>query len=149
MVVPKTRNPKNTKWEKVVRVDTSGIPEELNALAKECVDAAYVVHSTLGPGLLEAVYEACLAYELRKRGHKVEVQVCLPVTYGELKLEAGLRIDMLVDGILIIEVKSALRMHPVYEQQLLNYLKLARKQLGLLINFNVANIGEGIKRKVR
>lgn len=128
--------------------DWEPIPVELNELTGAIVDAAFTVHSKLGAGLLESVYEACLAHELRKRGFKVETQVSLPVQYDDLKLEAGLRIDLLVDNRVIVEVKSVLQMHPVFEAQLLTYLRLSGQRVGLLINFNVANIADGIKRKV-
>ncbi len=113
------------------------------------MDAAYCVHKAIGPGLLESVYEVCLAHELRKRGLHVDTQVQLPVTYDSVRLEAGLRIDILVERQLVLELKSVLQMHPVFEAQLLSYLKLANLRLGLLINFNVRNIGDGIKRLAR
>lgn len=125
------------------------MPEELDRLARTSVDAAYCVHKAIGPGLLESVYEVCLAHELRKRGLHVDTQVQLPVTYDSVRLEAGLRIDILVERQLVLELKSVLQMHPVFEAQLLSYLKLANLRLGLLINFNVRNIGDGIKRLAR
>ena len=132
-----------------MQTDWEPIPAGLNDLSKVVVDAAFTVHSQLGPGLLESVYEACLAHELRKRGHSVLTQVLIPVTYDSIELDAGLKLDLLIDGQLIVEVKSVLQFHPVYEAQLLTYLKFAGIRLGLLINFNVTNIGDGIKRKVR
>ena len=110
------------------------------------VDAAYVVHSTLGPGLLESVYETCLAYEIEKRGLSVKRQVDLPVRYGEVTLDAALRIDLLVEDVLVVETKAAEAMHPVHTAQLMTYLKLTNRRLGLLINFNVPLIRDGIKR---
>jgi GxxExxY protein len=124
------------------------VPADVELLAKDVVDAAYRVHRELGPGLLESVYEACLDHELRKRGCKVETQVPVPVVYDGLRLDAGLRLDLLVGGRLIVEVKSVERMNPVYDAQLLTYLKLTGLRLGLLINFNVGVIKKGINRVV-
>ena len=124
------------------------IPQYLEVLAKETVDAVYQVHTTLGPGLLESVYERCLAYELSTRSIRVEAQVPFPVFYKDIKLDAGLRIDLLIEDQLIVEVKSVEIMHPVFEAQLLTYLKLTGRRLGFLINFNVPLIKDGIKRMV-
>ena len=122
------------------------ISPETERIARVTVDAAFKVHKTLGPGLLESVYEACLAYELQKRGVAVETQVPLPVIYDGTRLDAGLRLDMLVEKQLIVELKSVEKWNPVYEAQLLTYLKLTGHRLGLLINFNVPLIKDGIKR---
>jgi len=122
------------------------VPPETERAARAAVDAAYQVHHTLGPGLLESVYEACLAYELRQRGLDVQTQVALPVVYAQVRVEAGLRLDMLVERRLIIEVKAVETVHPVHEAQLLTYLKLTGHRLGLLINFNVPFIKQGIRR---
>lgn len=124
------------------------IPEEIDKVAAEVVDAAFKVHKVLGPGLLESVYEECLAYELEKRGIKIERQLSLPIVYEEMRLDAGLRLDMLVDQKVIVEIKSVEKMNPVYEAQVLTYLKLSGLRLGLLINFNVPVIKYGIKRIV-
>ncbi len=124
-------------------------PEHLERIARETIDAVYKVHKTLGPGLLESVYEKCLAYELTKRGLAVETQLPFPIEYDGVKLDAGLRIDMLVDHELILELKSVDAMHPVFEAQLLTYMKLTGRRLGLLVNFNVPLIKHGIKRMVR
>lgn len=124
------------------------ISAEINALSGEIVDAAYRVHSALGPGLLESVYETCLAYELTKRGCKVDRQFSVPITYDGNRLDAGLRLDLLVGGEIIVEVKAVERILPVHEAQLLSHLKLAEKQLGFLINFNVPIIKDGIKRRI-
>ncbi len=123
-----------------------GPGEEWDAVAKVVVDAAFRVHSELGPGLLESVYEVCLAHELGKRGLQVERQVLLPVVYDGVKIEAGLRIDLLVDGKLIVELKAVENLLPVHKAQVLTYLKLSRRRLALLINFNVPLIKDGIKR---
>jgi GxxExxY protein len=122
------------------------IPAELDILARTVVDAAFKVHTELGPGLLESVYQACLQHELRKRGLHVESQVALPITFDGLLIEAGLRIDLLVESKLIVEVKATEENHPVHQAQLLTCLKLSQKRLGLLINFNVPRIRDGIKR---
>jgi GxxExxY protein len=124
------------------------IPAELDAVARAIVDCASRVHSQLGPGLLESVYEICLAHELNKRGLRVETQIVLPVKYDGLQIDAGLRLDLLVEREIVVELKAAETHHPVFEAQLLTYLKLSHKRLGLLINFNVPRIRDGIKRMV-
>ncbi|HMJ88779.1 MAG TPA: GxxExxY protein [Candidatus Acidoferrum sp.] len=124
------------------------ISAELNAVVRAVVDGAFRVHSQLGPGLLESVYETCLVHELHKRGLHVERQLALPVLYDGLKVDAGLRLDLLVEGEIVVELKAAEVHHPVYEAQLLTYLKLSSKRLGFLINFNVPKIRDGIKRMI-
>ena len=124
------------------------ISAEVERLATEVVDAAYKVHKTLGPGLLESVYEVCLAHGLRKRGIAVQTQVTLPVVYQGTRLDAGLRLDMLVGGEIVVELKVVEEMKPLFESQLLTYLKLSGHRLGFLINFNVPVIKDGIKRLV-
>jgi len=106
------------------------------------------VHSELGPGLLESAYEACLAQELREAGADVETQVPLPLVYEGVKLEIGYRIDMLVDGLVVVEVKSVDAIAPIHQAQVLSYLKLSGKGLALLINFNTVHLKEGIRRFV-
>ena len=113
------------------------LPTETEQLAKITVDSAYKVHATLGPGLLESVYETCLTHELRKRGIAIETQVAIPVVYDGIRLEAGLRIDLLVNKQLLVEVKAVEEMNRVFKAQVLTYLKLTGLRLGLLINFNV------------
>jgi len=120
----------------------------LNEISRDIVDAAMKVHSTLGPGLLESAYEGCLIYELRKRGHMVLHQVSLPATYDGIKIDVGYRIDLLVDEAVIIELKCVEKLLPIHEAQLLTYLKLSGKKIGLLINFNVPHLKDGIKRLV-
>jgi GxxExxY protein len=110
---------------------------EINEITGQIVDASIKVHTRLGPGLLESAYEACLAYELRKRGLDVGVQVPLPIHYEDVKLEVGYRLDLLVESSVIVELKSVEKMIPLYDAQLLSYLKLSGKKIGLLINFNV------------
>ena len=108
------------------------------------VDAAFKVHTTLGPGLLESVYLAVLAYEIEKRGLSVAREVPIPVQYDSLVFEEGFRADLLVAERVIVEVKSVERSHPVHKKQLLTYLRLARKRLGLLINFGAPLLKEGV-----
>ena len=110
------------------------------------VDAAYAVHHALGPGLLESVYEVCLVHELTERGLKVERQVVLPVTYDDVRLDAGLRLDLVVNGCLVVELKAIEALLPVHKAQLLTYLKLSGHRLGLLLNFNFSVIKDGIQR---
>lgn len=112
------------------------------------LDAAFAVHRTLGPGLLESTYEICMEHELRMRGNDVKRQVALPVVYDTIKLDAGYRIDLLIDGTVIVEVKSVDAIAPVHEAQVLTYLKLSERRLGYLINFNVALLKEGIRRLI-
>lgn len=104
------------------------------------------VHTALGPGLLESAYETCLAYELRQRGLRVETQVTLPVKYDGVELDAGYRLDLLVESRVIVELKAVEKTIPLHEAQLLSYLKLSRRKVGLLINFNVERLKDGIKR---
>jgi len=122
--------------------------DELEELAKVLVDAIVRVHKALGPGLLESAYQACLAHELRKRGLGVACEAQLPVRYDGLEIEAGYRIDMLVEEEIIVENKSVQALAPIHEAQLLTYLKLSGRRLGFLINWNVALIKDGIKRMV-
>lgn len=124
------------------------ISADLNALSRVLVDSAYTVHSRLGPGLLESVYETCLAYELTKRRLSVKRQVVVPVFYDDIRIDEGFRIDLVVENAIIVEIKSVERPLPVFEAQLLTYLKLADKRLGFLMNFNVSRFKDGIKRMV-
>lgn len=119
-----------------------------NAVARQIVDAAYRVHITLGPGLLESVYEAALAYELEKRGLRVSRQQAIPVVYEEVRIQMGFHADLLVEDQAIVEIKAVETIAPVHKKQLLTYLKLADKRLGLPIDFNVAPIKQGITRIV-
>ncbi|HQU82825.1 MAG TPA: GxxExxY protein [Pyrinomonadaceae bacterium] len=119
-----------------------------NEIAKITVDCAFKVHKTLGPGLLESVYQAALAYELRKRGLQVVVEKPIPVVYEEVKLEVGFRADLIVENKVVVEIKSVEAIAPVHSKVLLTYLRLTNKKLGLLINFNVDLIKDGIKRVV-
>ena len=119
-----------------------------NELSRVIVDSAFKIHTTLGPGLLESVYEAVLAQELRMRGLNVEIQQAIPVVYEGVQLEIGFRADLVVNGKVVIEVKSVEAVTPVFAKQLRTYLRLMDKRLGLLINFNVNLIKEGITRVV-
>ena len=126
----------------------SPIPSETERIGKIVLDAAYRVHTALGPGLLESVYETCIAYEIRTNGLLVETQVAIPVTYKDVRLEGGLRLDFLVEKCVIVEIKAVETMNPVYEAQLLTYLRLTGIRLGFLINFTVSHLKDGIKRMV-
>ncbi|MDV2991553.1 MAG: hypothetical protein N4J56_001207 [Chroococcidiopsis sp. SAG 2025] len=117
-----------------------------NEIAKEIVDGAYKIHTTLGPGLLESVYETVLAYELERRGLGVVRQQAIPVVYESVRLEEGFRADIIVASKVIIEIKSVEMLAPVHKKQLLTYLRLTNKKLGLLINFGSALIKDGIHR---
>ena len=120
----------------------------LNGITDQIIRAAINVHKTLGPGLLESAYEACLAYELIQDGLKVEQQKPLPIIYKEVQLECGYRLDLLIEDTVIVEIKSVDKLAPIHEAQLLSYLKLADKRVGLLINFNVQLLKHGIRRLV-
>jgi GxxExxY protein len=122
------------------------IPEKLNTIGKLIVDSANTVHKNLGPGLLEKVYEICFCYELTKRGLSYKRQIDIPVRYDDLIFDEGLRLDVLVEGEVICELKAIETVNPVWQAQILSHLKLTDKRLGYLINFNVVNIGSGIKR---
>jgi GxxExxY protein len=121
---------------------------ELNIISGQIIDAAMKVHSSLGPGLLESTYEACLLYELHKRGLNAIQQVEFPVVYEGVKINVGYRIDMLVENEVIVELKAVVEISPLHKAQLLSYLKLNGKKLGLLINFNTVHLKDGIVRMV-
>lgn len=122
--------------------------DEVEQLASQIVDAAFKVHTALGPGLLENVYEVCLAHELHRRGISFARQVAMPVHYEGLKLDAGLRLDLVVADQIVVEIKAVDSLLPVHKAQLLTYLKLSGHTLGFLINFNVATLKEGLKRVI-
>jgi len=124
------------------------IPEDLEKIGKIIVQCSFEVHKNLGPGLLEKIYEICLKHELTKRGLKVETQVAIPIVYDTITFEEGLRLDLLVENEIICEIKAVDTVNPIWESQVLSYLKLSKKRLGYVINFNVKNIGNGIKRYV-
>jgi len=122
---------------------------EFEKITNDIIGCALDVHKALGPGLLESAYESCLEFELLNKGYKVERQKPIPIVYKELKLDHGYRIDLLVDDQVIIEIKSIDTFNPVHEAQILTYMKFAEKKIGLLINFNVKLLKEGLKRHVR
>jgi len=121
---------------------------DINQISGKIIEAAMRVHSALGPGLLESAYEACLLHELRKLGLMVLSQVTLPLHYDGLSIDAGYRIDLMVEDSVIVELKAVEKILPIHEAQILSYLKISNKQVGLLINFNVVHLKNGIKRIV-
>ena len=122
--------------------------ERLNCITQKIIGAAINVHRALGPGLLESAHEACLAFELIQNGLRVEQQKPLPLVYREVKLDCGYRLDLLVEGGVIVEIKSVDGLLPIHEAQLLSYLRLSSCKVGLLINFNVKVLKNGIRRLV-
>ena len=117
----------------------------INDITHEILDSAYKVHTELGPGLLESTYQACLKYELELKGFKVESEKALPLVYKEIKLDCGYRLDLLVEDKVIVELKSVESFTDVHLAQILTYLKLAKKKVELLLNFNVKSLKNGIK----
>ena len=124
------------------------LSEEEEIIGKGVVDAAYIIHKGLGPGLLEKVYEVCFCHELKKKGFSIRRQVDIPIVYDGLVFEEGLRLDVLVNDLVICELKAIENVNPVWEAQLLSHLKLTNKRLGYLINFNVPLIKNGIRRMI-
>lgn len=122
--------------------------ESLNRITESIIGASIEVHRALGPGLLESAYEACLTFELVQRGLKLEQQKHLPVIYQEVKLDCGYRLDLLVEEAVIVEIKAVDRLAPIHKAQLLSYLRLSGCKVGLLINFNVKVLKDGIRRVV-
>ena len=120
----------------------------LKDITESIISAAMKIHSVLGPGLLENVYETCLIHEMRKKDIEVNNQVVLPVIYDNIEMDLGYRLDLLVQNQVIVELKSVEKLLPIHEAQLLSYLKLSQKKVGLLINFNVVHLKNGIKRFV-
>ncbi len=127
---------------------TKNTKKDAEEVAAVIVDAAIKVHRALGPGLLESAYQHCLAHELRKRGLKVETEVILPIVYEGLKIDAGYRIDMLVEDRIVVENKVVVQLAPIHAAQLLTYLKLRGCRIGFLLNWNVTLMKNGIKRMV-
>lgn len=121
---------------------------EINDLTQIILDCSYKVHTALGPGLLESAYEECLFYELNLVGIAVEKQKALPLVYQEVKLDVGYRLDLLVDNRVVVEIKSVESFNEVHMAQVLTYLKLSKCKIGLLINFNVKSLQQGIKRLI-
>lgn len=124
------------------------LSEREEAIGKDVVQAAYEVHRALGPGLLEGVYEVCLAHELTKRGHAVERQVRAPISYDGIMFEEALRLDLLVDDSVICELKVVAELQPVHVSQVLSQLRLTNRRLGYLLNFHVSTISEGVRRVI-
>ncbi len=124
------------------------LPRETEKVASEIINAAMTVHRTLGPGLLEKVYEVCLCHELEKRNLKFQKQVNVPIVYDGISFEEGYRIDILVEDKIIIELKAVENYHPVWKAQVLSYLKVTGKRLGLIINFNVPLLKDGVHRVI-
>ena len=122
--------------------------EKANTLSNEIINAAIEVHKSLGPGLLESAYETCFCHELSLRKIPFDRQYPVPVNYKGINLDAGYRLDILVDDLVIVEIKAIKKLEPIHEGQLLTFLRLTNKWLGLLINFNVPILKQGIKRKV-
>ena len=121
--------------------------EKPHLITGNIIGAAIEVHKVLGPGLLESAYEECLCYELHQRGLEFRRQVELPVLYKEVALDCGYRLDVIVRGTVLLELKSVDKIHPIHEAQLLTYMRLARVQVGLLLNFNVPVLRDGIVRR--
>ena len=119
---------------------------DINNITGQIIDAAMKVHTALGPGLLESAYEACLAHELKKRGFSIERQKEMPVEYDGILIDIGYRLDLLVNDKVVVELKAVSEVAPIHEAQILSYLKLGKKPIGLLINFNVQRLKDGIKR---
>jgi len=126
--------------------DTEARRESLNDLSGKVIGACIEIHRELGPGLLESAYEECLAYELSNSGFHFDRQRALPVRYKEVELDCSYRLDFVVEDALVLELKAVTELHPIHEAQLLTYLKLDKKSLGLLINFNVPTLKQGVKR---
>jgi GxxExxY protein len=124
------------------------VPDAVERVGREVVDAALTVHRALGPGLLESVYETCLFEELKRRGLAIERQVSVPVVYGDVRMEAGFRLDLLVEGSVVIEVKSIDALASIHTAQVLTYLRFSGHRLGYLINFNTALLKNGLRRLV-
>ena len=141
-------SPIKHKYNNMLNNNHTPIAPELEIVAKKIVDAAYTVHKNLGPGLLEKVYEICFCYELGKRGLSYSRQMDIPIKYDDLTFNEGLRLDVLVEGQIICEIKAIENVNPVWEAQVLSYLKMTGCRLGFLINFNVVNIGSGIRRLI-
>jgi GxxExxY protein len=125
------------------------LSDEEERIAKGIVDAAYTVHKNLGPGLLEKVYEVCFCHELTKRGLAHQRQLDLPIVYDDIEFDEGLRLDVLVEDLVICELKAVDQVNLVWEAQILSHLKLTKRRLGFLINFNVVLIKDGIRRFIR
>jgi GxxExxY protein len=138
--------PQSHKYPKLHKANYRPLPPEIENVGKQIVDAAFKVHVNLGPGLLEKVYEVCFCHELAKRNLKHKRQVDIPIVYDNLEFKEGRRIDVIVEDVIIRELKAIENVNPVWEAQILSHLKLTATRLGYLINFNVPKIKEGIRR---
>lgn len=138
--------PPNHENTKLHKKEYKSLSQKIEQIGKDIVDSAYLIHKNLGPGLLEKIYETCFCHELTKKKLNYQRQVDIPIFYDGMTFEEGLRLDVLVENEVICELKAVDLVNPVWEAQLLSYLKFTNKRLGYLINFNVVNIGEGIKR---
>ncbi|MDZ7757761.1 GxxExxY protein [Rhodohalobacter sp.] len=136
---------KETKYRLKVKSSLSVEEEEVGMAI---VNAAFYVHKTLGPGLLERVYEVCFCHVLSKRGYKVQRQIDIPIVFEDVAFDEGLRLDVMVNDLVVCELKALEHVHPVWQAQLLSHMKLTEKRLGYLINFNVPLIKDGIQRMV-
>ncbi|GAA0639939.1 GxxExxY protein [Brevundimonas lenta] len=124
------------------------VPQDAERVGRIIVDAAVAVHRALGPGLLESVYEACLAEEIRQRGLKVERQVGVPVAYGDARMDVGFRLDLLIDDLVVVEIKAIDALASIHTAQVLTYLRFSGRRLGYLINFNTTLLKNGLRRVV-
>ncbi len=140
--------PQSHEESKLHKDSFKPLTQEEERIGKAIVNAAYIVHKALGPGLLEKVYEVCFCHVLAKDGYFVKRQIAIPIVFEGIEFEEGLRLDVLVDDLVICELKALDTVNPVWEAQLLSHLKLTKKRLGYLINFNVPLIKNGIKRMV-
>ena len=140
--------PQSQEDPKIHKEKFESIPESIEQIGRLIVDSAYTVHYNLGPGLLEKIYEVCFCHELTKRGLNYQRQVDIPIVYDNLKFNEGLRLDVLVEGSIICELKAIETVNPVWEAQIISHLKLTGNRLGYLINFNVPKIKDGIRRYV-
>ena len=143
-----TKSKMDTKKRKDNDLAFKPIPQRTEEIVKYVLDAAFKVHTALGPGLLESVYETCLVQELRGIGLKLESQIALPIIYDGITVKSGLRLDVFVEKCVIVEIKAVEIINPIHKAQLLTYLKLSGARLGLLINFNVIHLRDGIARLV-
>jgi len=132
----------------IFRMGLTKTPDELNEISGKIIELSIKVHKALGPGMLEGAYEVCLMHELIKNGFKAESQVKLPIIYDGIRLDAGYRIDLLVEKSVIVELKAIEHLLPVHEAQLLSYLRMSNLKLGLLINFNQKLLRDGVRRVV-
>ena len=126
----------------------AAIPPRTEKVTKKILDAAFKVHTSLGPGILESVYETYLTHEFKLNGLKVERQVSIPVIYEDITVDSGLRLDLLIEKCVIVEIKAVVKIIPLYKAQLLTYMKLTKMRIGLLLNFNTIYLRDGINRLV-